>query len=323
VTHSLLTRLSRPWSGERTADEKQSQFVCHCKHVPYRTVRRAIRGGAQSIADIQRATTACTRCFGCRFELEGLLKDAYGDAYRHETTISLPEKLAAVRLPRAMHMPVLVGFRDYDVDTRVIVFNWEGPKRPVGFRADLVTLDGTRVQALEHSVASGCSEVLEFRRDEVAPLLPDGIGVVKLVLDTEEIGSLRPYFQLVTPTCISSTHEKKGPARPDRDVARNYHWIFPVGAGRRNDESYFFCTNTQTMPMGHRLVWQSNSGVTESTELPALEFGQSACIPLHERFETINSGQGGAVRLDPATHVVAGFMIRHEPETQLWRVQHL
>ncbi len=327
---TLLTRvLNRNRSSDvevapRSADEAQSEFVCHCKHVSYATVEKAIKKGASSMADIQRTTTACTRCFGCRFELEGMLKSAYGDAYKHEATITLPERLAKNRLPRPMYMPVLAGFRGYEVDTRVIVFNWEGPDEPIAFRADLLTCDGTRVQAIEHEVAPGGSTILDFRRDDVAEVLTDGVGVVRLVLETEEVGSLRPYFHFITPTCISTTHEKKAPSRPEVDKLRNYHWIFPVGAGRRDDESYFFCTNTQTTPMeNQQLVWQSTDGVVERTDVPPLEIGQSACVPLHERFRTLNDGAGGAVRLEPTSHTVAGFMIRHEPGRQLWRVQHL
>jgi bacterioferritin-associated ferredoxin len=327
VTQSLISRvrqLGRRDGAERAADATQAPYVCHCKHVHYADVDKAIRKGARSMADIQRATTACTRCFGCRFELERMLQDAYGDAYHRQSTITLPDGVRGTRLPRSMYMPVLAGFRGYDVDTRVIVFNWEGPAHPIGFRADLLTLDGTRVQAIEHSVASGSSAILDFRGDEAGSRLPGGVGVVKLILETEEVGSLRPYFHLLTPTCISSTHEKKGPADPAKLKERNYHWIFPIGKGRRNDEAYFFYTNTQAVPMeGQRLVWQSTGGAVESTELPTLEFSQSACIPLHERFETLNAGEGGAVRLDPPLHAVAGFMLRHEPEAQLWRVQHL
>lgn len=328
MSRPLLTRVlelsGRRRDPGRSATETQAPYVCHCKRVDYTTVEKAIRRGARSIADIQRKTTACTRCFGCRFELEGMLQAAYGDAYRHETTITLPDTLAKVRLPRPMFMPVLAGFRGHEIDTRVIVFNVEGDDRQVGFRADLLQLDGTRVQALQHTVARGGSTIVDLSRAAVGARLDDGIGIVKLVLDTEEVGSLRPYFQFVTPTCVSSTHEKKGPSKPQKQENRSYNWIFPVGVAERNDESYFFCTNTQTTPMfDQRLVWQSQSGRTESTELPALEFNQSACVPLHERFETFNAGEGGAVRLEPATHVVAGFMLRHEPEAKLWRVQHL
>lgn len=308
----------------RTAAEAQTPYVCHCKHVHYAEVDKAIRKGAKTMADIQRATTACTRCFGCRFELENMLRAAYGEAYHHETTITLPENAKRAKPPRAMYMPVFAGYRGYDVDTRVVVFNWEGPEEPIPFRADLSTLDGTRVQAIEHVVGPGASAVLDFSRERLDGLLPDGIGVVKLVLETEEVGSLRPYFHLITPTCISSTHEKKGPADPERLKERNYHWIFPIGRGRRDDEAYLFYTNTQTTPMeGQRLIWQSTGGTVEETPLPVIELGQSACIPLHERFQTLNAGEGGAVRLDPPLHAVAGFMLRHEPEAQLWRVQHL
>jgi bacterioferritin-associated ferredoxin len=328
VSNSLISRVRRfsRRDGEvvRTADETQAPYVCHCKHVHYADVEKAIRKGASSMADIQRATTACTRCFGCRYELEEMLRAAYGDAYRHEATITLPDRVKRVQLPRSMYMPVFAGFRGYEVDTRVIVFNWEGPEEPVGFRADLMTLDGTRISAVDHSVPSGASAVIDYTRATVGERLPDGVGVVKLVLEAEEVGSLRPYFHMLTPTCISSTHEKKGPDNPQKIKGRNYHWIFPIGRGKRDDESYFFYTNTQTTAMeGQRLVWQSTGGTVETTELPTLELNQSACIPLHERFETLNAGEGGAVRLDPPLHAVAGFMLRHEPEAQLWRVQHL
>jgi bacterioferritin-associated ferredoxin len=321
-----MRKLARvePVRARRPAPDDYVGIVCHCRKVEYSSVRNVIRKGARTMADIQRTTSACTRCFGCRFELEQMLQDAYGDAYHRERTITLPEKIRRTRLPRSMYMPVFAGFRGYDIDTRVIVFNWEGAEHPIPFRADLTTFDGARVQAIEHAVASGHSAVIELGREQVGSLLPDGIGVLKLVLETEEIGSLRPYFHLITPTCISSTHEKKGPDNPEKIKDRNYHWIFPIGAGRRDDEAYFFFTNTQTTPMeGQRLIWQSTGGIVETTDLPSLEFGQSACIPLHERFETLNAGEGGAVRLDPPLHTVAGFMLRHEPEGQLWRVQHL
>jgi bacterioferritin-associated ferredoxin len=330
VNRPLLTRVRELAGGRkqqpepRTGLEEQSQYVCHCKHVDYLTVEKAISRGASSIGDIQRKTSACTRCFGCRFELEGMLRAAYGDSYRHETTITLPDKLAKARLPRPMYMPVLAGFGGNAVDTRVIVFNLEGPDRPVAFRADLTTMAGERVQALEHTVARGASAVLDYSREAVGELLPDGVGVVKLVLETEEVGSLRPYFHFVTETGVTSTHEKKGPSKPQKQEDRSYHWIFPVGAAERDDEAYFFCTNTQTAPMtGQQLVWTSNTGVTEAAGLPTLEFGQSACVPLHEELPLFQSGEGGAVRLEPATHAIAGFLIRHEPERQLWRVQHL
>jgi bacterioferritin-associated ferredoxin len=328
---SLLDRLRdltgrKPENG-RSSDEAQTAFVCHCKHVEYQTVDKAIRRGARSIADIQRKTSACTRCFGCRFELERMLQDRLGEGYRHESTITLPKGFAKARVPRPMYMPVLAGFHGHDVDTRAIVFNidLEGGQGAVDFRADLVTLAGERVGVWQNTVGEGCSALIDLSREAIGDRLPEGVGVLKLVLEAEEVGSLRPYFQFVTPTSIGSTHEKKGPSRPEKETIRSYHWIFPIGRAARPEEAYFFCTNTQTAPMtGQRLVWQADGGESASAPVPDLEFGQSACVPLHEHFPAVYEGRtGGTVRLEPATHVVAGFMIRHDPEAQLWRVQHL
>jgi bacterioferritin-associated ferredoxin len=309
----------------RTADESQREFVCHCKHVEYKTVERAIRKGARSISDLQRQTEACTRCFGCRHELERLLDARLGDRYERQSTITLPPELRRVVAPRPMYMPVFAGFDGREIDTRVIVFNWDGPPQPVPFRLDLLRMDGERVRVWDLSVASGCSTVVDLDRNEVGEVLPEGVGVVKLVLESEEVGSLRPYFQFVTPTSITSTHEKKGPVDIHRQKDRNYHWIFPIGSCSSAEDAYFFCTNTQMTPMeGQRLVWQNDAGESAETPFPTLGFSQSACVPLHEAFPALREGREcGAVRLDPATHTVAGFMIRHDPERELWRVQHL
>ena len=305
-------------------DDGRVGLVCHCRKVEYHTVRKAIGGGARTIADLQRATTACTRCFGCRSELERILKLHLGDAYRHQATVTLPPEFRKARTIRSMYMPVLAGFRGSPVDTRVIVFNWEGPEEPVGFRLDLLTLEGERVHVWNDAVSNGCSAVIEIARDDVGALLPDGVGVVKLILDTAEVGSLRPYFHFDTPSGITTTHEKKGAADPNRRVDRRYHWIFPVGYGNRTEEAYFFATNTQMEPMRGELVWTSDDGETERAPFEPVEFDQTLCAPLHESFPTIASGAvGGSVRLAPATHAVAGFMIRHDPERHLWKVQHL
>ena len=316
----------RPENG-RSADEGQAAYVCHCKHVEYVTVEKAIRRGARSIADIQRRTSACTRCFGCRFELERMLEERLGERFRHESTITLPKDYAKARVPRPMYMPVLAGFRGHEVDTRVIVFNidLEGGQGAVDFRTDLMTLEGERVEVWQHTVGEGCSAVIDLSREAIGDKLPGGVGLVKLVLEAEEVGSLRPYFQWVTPTSIGTTHEKKGPSKPEKQEDRSYHWIFPIGKAARPEEAYFFCTNTQTTPMvGQRFVWQTDAGESDTAPLPDLEFGQSAMVPLHEHFPAIHAGDTvGTVRLEPATHVVAGFMVRHDPEAQLWRVQHL
>jgi len=305
-------------------DDGRVGLVCHCRKVEYSTVRHAIGKGSRTVADLQRSTTACTRCFGCRSELERMLRLHLGDAFRHEPTVTLPPEYARIAPTRPMYMPVLAGFRGAEVDTKVIVFNWEGPEKPVAFRADLLRLDGVRVHVWNQEVSYGCSGVLDLSREAIGLLLPDGVGVIKLILEIDEVGSLRPYFHFVTPTCVSSTHEKKGPADPNRRTDRKYHWIFPIGLGERQEEAYFFCTNTQMEPMVSELVWQSDGKGSASAPVPTLEFDHSACVPLHEHFPAIATGaEGGSVRLAPATHAVAGFIIRHEPEGQLWRVQHL
>lgn len=327
---SILDRirdLAARSQGNGAATDERTDYVCHCKRVEYRTVDKAIKRGARSIADLQRRTTACTRCFGCRFELESMLEARLGDRYRHVATISLPKDFASGRPPQPMYMPVLAGFRGYDVDTRVIVFNidLEDDGGAVDFRADLMTLDGERVDAIQHTVGKGHSAVLDLSREAIGDKLTDGVGLIRLVLEAEEVGSLRPYFQWVTPTSIGTTHEKKGARKPEKRQDRDYHWIFPIGRTSTPEEAYFFCTNTQMEPMtDQRFVWQTDAGEAESAPLPDLEFNQSVMFPLHDHFPTLYEGKAaGTVRLDPATHAVAGFMVRHDVERQLWRVQHL
>jgi bacterioferritin-associated ferredoxin len=309
----------------RRAPASEAELVCHCKGVTYATVEKAIRRGAHNIADLQRKTTACTRCFGCRFELEALLKAQLGDAYHHEATVTMPEHYAKEKIPHPMYMPVLSGFSGYDIDTRLIVFNWEGPKRPAGFRADLMLPSGERAGAWQHELQQGSSLVIDLSREAVGDLLPDGVGVAKIVLDSYKVGSIRPYFHFSTPTAVTTTHEKKGPQDPYRKINRNYHWVFPIGRTRRPEEAYFFFVHTQAEPMtGQQLIWQATDGETVEIPLPTLEFEQSVFVPLHEHVPSIAAGtKAGAVRLAPAQHVVAGHMVRHDPEAQLWRVQHL
>jgi bacterioferritin-associated ferredoxin len=303
----------------------QATYVCHCKQVTYTAVEASIDAGATSIADLQRTTTACTRCFGCRHELERILELRLGEGFRRQSWISLPEGMGKGTLPRPMYMPILAGLGGHQISTRVIVFNLEGPTEPAKFRLDILRPDGERVRASDHEVARGHSAVIELPDYEMKPLLPDGFGTAKLVLNVQEVGSLRPYFHLVSPTCITSTHEKTGAPKPNVGKGRSYHWIFPIGASPSGEEAYFFCTNTQVDPIAdHRFVWQDDSGGVAVTAMPRLEFDQTACVPLHENFPSLREGSAiGAVRLEPATHVVAGFMLRHDPRRQLWRVQHL
>src|SRR5205807_2195703 len=147
---------------------------------------------------------------------------------------------------------------------------------PVGFRLDLILPSAERVAAWRYDVAPSCSAVIDLSRKTTGSMLPGGVGVAKLVLDTAEVGSLRPYFQLATPTSVTSTHEKKGPKDPRRHGPRSYHWIFPVGRSGRPEEAYFFFVNTQLDPMrDQQLVWQSVDGEATSIALPAVEFEQS------------------------------------------------
>jgi hypothetical protein len=293
--------------------------------VPYEIVEQAIRKGATSVADLQRATTACTRCFGCRFELEGLLRTHLGESYQGEARITLPADYARTERVQPMYMPVLAGFRGYDVDTRLVVFNWEGARAPVHFRVDLMQTTAERVATWHREVSSGSSSVLELSRAEIGSTLPQGVGIVKLVLDTVEVGSLRPYFHFSTPTSVTSTHEKKGAKDPSRVGGRRYHWLFPIGRSSAPEEAYLFLVNTQLETMtGQRLVWQSVGGERVDVPLPPLEFEQAAFVPLHEHVPAIAAGtSAGSVRLEPPRFMVAGFMVRHDPEAQLWRVQHL
>ena len=75
---------------------------------------------------------------------------------------------------------------------------------------------------------------------------------------------------------------------------------------------------------GQSLIWQELQGKSARTPLPTLDLDSSACVALHEAFPEIATGRAaGSVRLDPATHKIAGFMIRYEEEVDRWRVQHL
>jgi bacterioferritin-associated ferredoxin len=319
-----------------------SAIACHCRQVRYAELTAAIGNGAKSLLELQRRTTACTRCFGCRFEIEALLRNHLGDAYveteyvtrgdnysgDRRSRFSLRRKSHAGALPRRMYMPALVDYAGYDVDTRVIVFNWsdsDAPTAPVQFRADLLALDGRRIAVREAVVAPGASVVIDVRELADGDALSQGAGVVKLVVDAETLHSLRPYFHLVSPGGITSTHEKAGTAHPREFSGRPFHWLFPIGHSALPQEAYFFCLNTQERPMiSQELVWQSEAGVESRIPLPRLDLDQAALVPLHETDPAIGGGtETGTVRLTPATHKVAGFMIRHEPTGDRWRIQHL
>ncbi|MDA0164752.1 (2Fe-2S)-binding protein [Solirubrobacter ginsenosidimutans] len=315
----------------------EETLVCHCRQVSHSAVEASIASGkARSIADLQRETTACTRCFGCRFELQRMLKEQLGDEFQPTAFVApldqspglIATALRRIRgaratLPRRMYMPVLDGFAGRDVRTRVAMFNWAGdeehPGRPVTLRADVLGLDGERHHVINETVAPGGTRVF----DVAGP--PDGIGALKLVVDAESLGSLRPYFHLITPTGITSTHEKAGPVSPRSfEGQRPYHWIFPAGASDFEEEAWLFITNTQQRPTsGQELVWQDTDGREQRAPLPVLELDQTGWIPLHEHFPDLLGGRAGVVRITPASHKFAGFIVRYQPDGDLWRVQHL
>ena len=331
-----------------------AETLCHCRRVSYARVEEAVdREGAHSLADVQRLTTACTRCFGCRSVIEGLLEQRLGESYVRSSVVTIPayqpsrwerlrRNLRSGRggggedglLPRRMYMPVLSGFRGRDVTTRLILFNSydevdsrAARQKSVSLRADLLDLSGARLGVTQVRVEPRHSAVLDVR-DALPPDAPwEGVGVVKLVIEAEQLASFRPYFHFITPTGITSTHEKSAPTREGAasELKRNYYWVFPVGFSPRPEEAYMFLTNTQPVPLDHHeLVWQDDAGHEERAPLPALELDQSACVPLHEHFPAIGTGRSaGTVRLSPSTHKVAGWMIRYDPMADLWRAQHL
>jgi len=344
---TTLTR-DRPSAAESPAE----RTVCHCRQVTYGTVRKAIDHGASSLSDLQHQTTACTRCFGCRFDLEQVLEARLGDAYSPTKIVTLPVREepsrmsrvlrrlgvprapagASAVLPRRMYMPVLEGFEGHDVRTRVILYNSyddhdqrTGRRRNVTLRADLLGLDGSRLAATEVNVKARHSAVFDIA--EMAPGgIPDGVGAIKLVVEAEQLGSFRPYFHFTSPGGITSTHEKAGTERSMASTKpRPYYWLLPVGYTLHPEHAYMFLTATQLHPLDrHELVWQDTEGRVERVPLPRLELDQSTCVPLHEHFPTVADGRhGGTVRIEPNLGIPAGFMIRYDPRTDLWRVQHL
>lgn len=311
--------------------------MCHCRQVTRATIERTLEAGrARSLADLQRETTACTRCFGCRFELQAMLRERLGDAYEPTSHVTPLERVSplqrAVRrlrpragtLPRRMYMPILSGFAGRFVSTRVIMFNWPGdarePSLPTTLRADVLALDGRRHHVRSQTVPPGCTRVLDL------PSPPGGVGTLKLVIDAESLGSLRPYFHLVTPAGITSTHEKAGPLSPRTfEGRRPYHWVFPTGRSDFPEEAWLFVTNTQQRPTAdHAVIWQDVSGIERRIPFPELELDQTAWVPLHEHVpELLEGSAAGVARIEPASHKFAGFIIRYQPVGDLWRVQHL
>jgi bacterioferritin-associated ferredoxin len=321
------------------ADSAQgTDLVCHCRRVPYERVQAAIEGGAaRSLADIQRTTTACTRCFGCRFELERMLEDRLGDAYVRTTYLGRPEDdagrdgpgLASTqKVPKRMYMPVLHHARGSSVRTRVVIYHWhEGgdPPEAVEVRADLLGLDGHRHSVWYAQVAPSESVILDVAAMEGVDRLPDGFGTIKLVVSAERVGSLRPYFHFASPGGITSTHEKSSPSKESPRVHnRRYSWVFPFGSGPRPAESYFYCANATTIPLTDReFVLNCTDGHRSRAPMRDLELDQALVAPLHEYFPAmLDPERAGTVRVRPEAHL-AGHIIRYEPDVDLWRVQHL
>jgi bacterioferritin-associated ferredoxin len=334
-----------PTTIHRPERKAATELICFCRAVPEATVRAAVsEGRATTLNEVQRATTACTRCFGCRFEIERVLREELGDAFepadlvKREDLHTPWERLKALagatrrRLrpdwPLKMYMPVLEGFEGNDVHTRLVLFNLhddrEDAPHTVSLRADLTRLDGTREDVWEATLPPRHTAALDVAELRPPGALPDGIGLVKLVLDAKAVRSLRPYFHFTSPGGVTATHEKRAPRRPDLPVKRSYHWVFPVTRKKRREEAWFFMTNTLTRPIeGCSLVLADTDGNERAVEVPRLTLDQAACIPLHEHFPEVGEGTvAGTVRLTPSVHV-AGWMIRRDVEADLWRVQHL
>ena len=153
-----------------------------------------------------------------------------------------------------MYMPVLNGYGGSDVTTRVTIFNWrdehdaDGTATP-SVRADLLALDGTRLAVWESAIPPRGSAVLAVHTLFEQAGRSDGAAVVKLVVDASTLASLRPYFHYVSRGGVTTTHEKAGGRNPDDIPARWYHWVFPMGESRIEDDPYVFLLNTQTAPM--------------------------------------------------------------------------
>src|SRR5215211_7306330 len=186
------------------AARANEELICHCRQVPYETVRSAVREGhAETLAQVQEATSACTRCFGCRFEVEALLREELGERYvptavvtrdpEAEERATLPSRLRA-RLrgvrdrvaavpPQKMYMPVLQGFEGLDVSTRLVLFNLHDERtdrgQAVSLRADLTRLDGRRQDVWSTTIPQKGTTILDVGAMTHEGSLPDGIGLVK------------------------------------------------------------------------------------------------------------------------------------------------
>lgn len=341
----MADRMSSVQASPAAAARASDELICHCRQVTYESVRRAVREDrAHTLAGVQQETTACTRCFGCRFEVEGVLREELGERYVPTAIVTREqdgERRATLRSrlrtrvrrtpaappPQKMYMPILHGFGGLDVTTRLVLFNLHDEQtetgRPVTLRADLTRLDGRRQDVWSTTIQPRATTMLDVGDMVHEGSLPEGVGIVKLVLDADAVGSLRPYFQITSPGGVTSTHEKRAPRKLER-ANRAYHWILPLAPKPRPDEAWFFMVNTLPAPIeGCRLAFRDEAGAEEAVEVPRLDLDQGACIPLHEHFAAVREGTArGSVRLTPSVHV-AGWIIRRDVEADLWRVQHL
>lgn len=64
-------------------------IVCHCNAVSDRTIRRVVREGAASVAEVSRACGGGGRCGGCRMAIESILEHEQHAAAR-ESAAPLP-----------------------------------------------------------------------------------------------------------------------------------------------------------------------------------------------------------------------------------------
>ena len=69
-------------------------LVCHCNGVSDRTVRRVVREGALTVAEVGRTCGAGTCCQGCSSTIGRIIR---AESHRHANTAApLAEPLAAV-----------------------------------------------------------------------------------------------------------------------------------------------------------------------------------------------------------------------------------
>jgi NAD(P)H-nitrite reductase large subunit len=63
----------------RQQDADGSLLVCYCMHVSEARIRAAIAAGCRTVDMVRRATTACSGCQTCRYDIEALIAAAGGD----------------------------------------------------------------------------------------------------------------------------------------------------------------------------------------------------------------------------------------------------